>query len=387
MDQHGEQASLFWLISVPKRKQGEDIYTELNRRCTQLSTMNYRFAIPELKVGNIDSLIALSDALKKVVTTTDQTLRKIVSAYSELQKEKPDAKGKDGSKIKELTPNQADLTRFGWNQARFPVKKPLPEITQIIKQQFQVFDKELKEKSIQFNTLKAKVVQLEQTQSGTLLTRDLNKDLAHFKPIESEYLTTLYVVVPKVEAKNWWKTYETLTKYVVPRSSQQITEDADYVLFSVVLFTIVSDEFKTVARSKKFTVRKNDPSSVMTEEEIRKLHSEYTSVCQKYEKWCIAQFSDGFSSWVHLKCIQCYVESILRFGLPPEFQATLLTPKKGSEKKLERTLVDIYSYLGDNFDNKDDDKQDEKHAAILGQEKFFPYVFLEMDLTFGTRKN
>jgi len=29
-------------------------------------------------------------------------------------------------------------------------------------------------------------------------------------------------------------------------------------------------------------------------------------------------------AWIHLKCIRCFVEAILRYGLPAEFQASLL---------------------------------------------------------------
>lgn len=85
-------STLFWLVSVPNRKQGDDIFGELNSVCTrnaELSTANYKFPIPsDLKVGNIDSLISLSDALKKVNQQVEQTLRKIAVAYADLQKDK-----------------------------------------------------------------------------------------------------------------------------------------------------------------------------------------------------------------------------------------------------------------------------------------------------------
>jgi len=188
----------------------------------------------------------------------------------------------------------------------------------------------------------------------------------------------------KNDIKTWLKVYETLTELVVPRSSIKICEDAEYALYSVVLFTRVADEFRNVARAKKFTVRKNDPSTQLSLEETKNLHTEFTSICQKFEKWAVTNFADAFASWVHLKCIQLYVESILRYGLPPEFQAVLLTPKKGYEKKLEKTLCKLYSYLGESFnDDNDDEEKDEKTTQILGQEKFFPYVFLEIDVSFG----
>jgi len=121
----------------------------------------------------------------------------------------------------------------------------------------------------------------------------------------------------------------------------------------------------------------------MSSEDTKALNIEYDSVCQKFEKWAVTNFNDAFSSWVHLKCIQCYVESILRYGLPPEFQVMILTPRKGQERKLERTLCKLYSYLGATFNDEEGEEKDEKASALLGQEKFFPYVFLELDINFG----
>jgi len=259
-------------------------------------------------------------------------------------------------------------------------------LTQIIKTQFVTVDKELREKTVQFNSLKAKITQLEQAQTGSLMTRDLNKDLAGFQPVESEYLTTLYVVVNKNDQKNWLKMYETLTELVVPRSSKKICEDNEFALYSVVLFTRIVEEFKNAARAKKFTVRKNDPSTQLTAEETKTMQNEFNSICVKFEKWAATNFTDAFSSWVHLKCIQCFVESILRYGLPPEFQAMLIAPKKGAERKLEKQLCELYKHLGEIYKDDDEEEKDEKAVAILGQEKFFPYVFLELDINFSGRR-
>jgi len=336
--------------------------------------------------------------------TVEQTMRKIVAAFADLQKDKQDSiarkeasgeietgdkkakEEKGDKKLKELTAQVPQLTRFLWEQARFPTKKTLTELTQIIKTSFVGIEKDLREKTVQFNSLKAKLTQLSQNQSGSLLTRDLNKDLTHFTlhTKDSECLTTLFVVIPKNEEKIWKKTYETISEFVVPRSSEYIpAEDTDYCLYSVVVFDRFVEEFKNAARQKKFTVRKNDPSTVMSEEDVKKLHQDHQSFSSKFEKWCLNNFNDAFSSWVHLKCIQCYVESILRFGLA-DFQAMLLTPRKGQEKKLEKTLCRLYSYLG-TF-TEDEEEGDEKAAALLGQDKFFPYVFLELDIHYHGRK-
>ena len=51
--------------------------------------------------------------------------------------------------------------------------------------------------------------------------------------------------------KEWESNYESLSQMVVPRSSQKITEDSEYGLFSVTVFKKVVDEYKHHAREKK----------------------------------------------------------------------------------------------------------------------------------------
>lgn len=76
--------------------------------------------------------------------------------------------------------------------------------------------------------------------------------------LDSEYLITLVVAVPKSLMKDWVDQYETLTQMVVPRSSQyqklirKIAEDDEYGLFNVTLFQKVVDEFIGKAREKKY---------------------------------------------------------------------------------------------------------------------------------------
>jgi len=35
-------------------------------------------------------------------------------------------------------------------------------------------------------------------------------------------------------------------------------------------------------------------------------------------------FSDTFQAWLHLEALRIYVESVLRYGLPPEFVSAVI---------------------------------------------------------------
>eukprot|EP01125_Pyxidicula_operculata_P006610 TRINITY_DN2281_c0_g1_i1.p1 TRINITY_DN2281_c0_g1~~TRINITY_DN2281_c0_g1_i1.p1 ORF type:complete len:395 (-),score=86.38 TRINITY_DN2281_c0_g1_i1:33-1187(-) len=375
---------LYWLISIPRRKGGEESLAELNRATLQekeLSRINYVYKFPELRVGNIDSLISLSDVLKKVNSTVEQTLHKIAQQYFDLQKDKTK---RDIKEFKNIDA-EASLNKFQWDDTRYPRRKSLTELTSLIRGQIVNMEKELRERSLEYNTCMQRIAQVAQSESGSLQTRDLTKDLAKakFQPVESEYLTTLLVVIPRSEIKKWYAEYETLTPHVVPRSSTQIAEDGEFYLLSVVLFSRDAEDFKNKARNLRFTVRKNDPNQLISDEEKTKLNSKAEKLQVSLSRWTQTNFAEAYSAWLHLKCIQCYVESILRFGLPADFAAMLLLPKKGQEKRLEKSLCKLYSYLGRDFE--EDEKEianasEDAKGALVGVEKFFPFVFLEINL-------
>lgn len=51
-------------------------------------------------------------------------------------------------------------------------------------------------------------------------------------------------------------------------------------------------------------------------------------------RWCRAHFGEAFSAWMHVKLVKSYVESVMRYGLPVDFSAFMLAPKKGQESKV-----------------------------------------------------
>jgi len=380
----------YWLIAVPRAKTGEDAYSELSRVTTEekeLCTATYKFEIADLRVGNMDSLVVLSDDLKKVNASVEQTLKKIANQYFELQREGQSGKDAKRNDIEVRgTNSETFLTRFRWDDSRYPRRKPMPELVSNIRVQVLKMEAELKLKSGEYQQVMQRISQLAQSQSGSLLTRDFTKEvkekLSADQIVETEFLTTLFVVVPRNELKEWHKSYETLAPYVVPRSGIAVVEENDYSLMRVVVFKRDVADFGQAGRQKRFTVRKVDPTTQLSEEEVKALHAKQAKLKKQLLRWTLTNFGEAFLAWIHLKCVQCFVEAIMRFGLPADFQAMLLLPKKGKDKALEKALVDLYRHLGRPDTLEDGGAEEEqKNAALLGaQEKFFPFVFLEIDL-------
>lgn len=95
----------------------------------------------------------------------------------------------------------------------------------------------------------------------------------------------------RAQFNEWNSTYEKLTDMIVPRSSQFITQDNEYGLFSVTLFKKVVEEFKHHARERKFVVR----DFVYNEEELAAGKNEMTKlVTDKKKQFVSSNFPVGF---------------------------------------------------------------------------------------------
>ncbi|EAT32285.1 AAEL015594-PA, partial [Aedes aegypti] len=241
------------------------------------------------------------------------------------------------------------ITRFQWDLAKYPTKQSLRNIADIISKQVGQIDADLKTKSAAYNNLKGNLQNLEKKQTGSLLTRNL-ADLVkreHFI-LDSEYLTTLLVIVPKQMVNDWNANYEKITDMIVPRSSQLITQDNDYALCTVTLFKKVVDEFKLHARERKFVVREftyNEEELAAGKNEITKLVTDKKKQFGPLVRWLKVNFSECFCAWIHVKALRVFVESVLRYGLPVNFQAILIHPNKKNTKRLRDVLMQLYGHL------------------------------------------
>uniref|UniRef100_A0A2M4BR66 V-type proton ATPase subunit C n=1 Tax=Anopheles marajoara TaxID=58244 RepID=A0A2M4BR66_9DIPT len=377
--------SEYWLISAPGDKTCQQTWETMNQLTSKQNNLceNFKFHIPDLKVGTLDQLVGLSDDLGKLDAYVEQTTRKIAAYLGDVLEDQRD------KLYENLQANNTELTtyitRFQWDLAKYPTKQSLRNIADIISKQVGQIDADLKTKSAAYNNLKGNLQNLEKKQSGSLLTRNL-ADLVkkeHFI-LDSEYLTTLLVIVPKANMNDWNAHYEKITDMIVPRSSQLITQDSDYALCSVTLFKKVVDEFKLHARERKFVVREfvyNEEELAAGKNEITKLVTDKKKQFGPLVRWLKVNFSECFGAWVHVKALRVFVESVLRYGLPVNFQAILIHPNKKSTKRLRDVLQQLYGHLdgsaassGGNADNVD------IPGLGFGQSEYFPYVYYKLNV-------
>ncbi|XP_018059147.1 PREDICTED: V-type proton ATPase subunit C isoform X1 [Trachymyrmex cornetzi] len=376
----------YWLISAPGDKTCQQTWETMNNLTSKQHSLsvNYKFHIPDLKVGTLDQLVGLSDDLGKLDGYVEQVTRKVATYLGEVLEDQRD-------KLHEnLMANNSDLpsyiTRFQWDMAKYPIKQSLRNIADIISKQVGQIDADLKTKSTIYNNLKGSLQNLEKKQTGSLLTRNL-ADLVkkeHFI-LDSEYLTTLLVIVPKSNFQEWYGCYEKLTDMIVPRSTQLITQDSEYGLFTVTLFKKVMDEFKLHAREKKFIVRDfiyNEEELAAGKNEITKLVTDKKKQFGPLVRWLKVNFSECFCAWIHVKALRVFVESVLRYGLPVNFQAILLHPHKKCARRLRDALNQLYAHLDSSATASTAHNQDNVDIPGLGfgQSDYFPYVYYKINV-------
>jgi len=254
------EGKLFWLISAPKT--AEDTFNTLNKKTADEHdfSVNYKFQVPDLKVGTLDSLMALNDELYKIDLIVEHTTRKIANQLFDVL----DANQNSGIESLTVSNNNVDtyLTFFKWDEAKYPTSQSLKALTEMIQMQVSKLEEELKAKATEYSSLLHSINAEDRKIGGNLLVKDLTDIVKENHVVETEYMETLFVAVPKILLDNFLAKYEKLVEYVLPRSALLIEADSDYSLYRVVLFRKYAEDFKNAAREKKFIVRdfKFDPN-------------------------------------------------------------------------------------------------------------------------------
>ncbi|KAG9446215.1 hypothetical protein H6P81_012343 [Aristolochia fimbriata] len=366
-------ATRYWVVSLPVQSSASSTWGRLQEGISKQSfdTPVYRFNTPDLRVGTLDSLLALSDDLVKSNSFIEGVSHKIRRQVEELER----VSGIEGGPLTvEGVPVDSYLTRFVWDEAKYPTMSPLREIVDSIHVQVAKIEDDLKVRVAEYGNVRSQLNAINRKQSGSLAVRDLSNLVKPEDIITSEHLVTLLAIVPKYSQKQWLSQYETLTTYVVPRSSKKLYEDNEYALYSVTLFGRVADNFKTSAREKGFQIREFEYSPEAAEsrkQELEKLMQDQESMRSSLLQWCYASYGEVFSSWMHFCAVRVFAESILRYGLPPSFLAAVLAPSTKSEKKVRRILESLCDNTNSVYWKAEDEVG---MAGLVGESDSHPYV-------------
>nr|XP_054598196.1 V-type proton ATPase subunit C 1-B [Nothobranchius furzeri] len=342
----------FCLISVPLDKTSLTSVEKLKRSIKKTHMAScWRFTIPDLKVGILDSLLSVSDRLSKLDMLTESVLKKTCQCLKEVM-EPPRDKAQESILVNgENLMNY--VTKFQWDKSKYPTALPLSTLADIINKEVSLVETELRSRSAAYGGVKASLQSLD-NQNGNLQTRSLNGIVSKDDLVVSEYLTTLLVVVSRGSYLRWERSYESFSVFVVPRSSRKLMEDREGAIFAVTLFKRAVCDFKAKALQSKFVVREYS----FDVEEKKQLEIVKLSVQKKEQhgilvRWLKVNLTQLFMAWIHLKALRVFVESVLRYGLPVNYQAFLLETDRKRSKKLKEELNSLFVHLDPTASTKD----------------------------------
>jgi len=388
-----------WVVSVPELG---SLTSNLQKVGLSDAVNMSTFNVPDLRVGTLDQLIGLSDDLNRVENMSDGLARKLCSYFADVALDtgsgrdnsnlQPDAvmRVQENLKLNQGKHNLHEYIRtFNWDQAKFPSRgTPLADIMVTISEKLSTIDSQLKQKSVQFNSIRRELSIANKKQTGSILTRELSSIVDEKRDLvtNSEYLTTLLVAVNASNRESWIKSYERLSDYVVPRSSKEIYKDQEYSLFTVTLFQRTVDEFKTNCQKNRFIIRDFQTTDDLKNNNVESLSKTINRLQQDQKKmqpplvrWLKVNYTECITMMMHLKCLKIFIESVLRYGLPVRFESIVIQPPEKAKSKLNSVLDMTYKHLdrsGSSFNKNSDDVEGIGAGVVshLSQE-YRPYVF------------
>jgi V-type H+-transporting ATPase subunit C len=379
----------------------------------------FKFEVPSLTVGTLDTLMNISDELGKTDGVVEAIVRKIEKTFAELTRASNSGELSVGG-----VPPRRYTQQFAWDSAKYPNRRPLKELVALIAGGAAAVEEEWKQLTQSYGDKIAALQEAKRGKAGSLLTVDLNVVLTEeimrgVKIVDTEYLKSVFIAVPKSIKETFessiYKVGSDLVGYggpdwtrnptklgeptsfgadvdrhkvrgspVVPKSLQLVHSDDDSLLYTVTILkgqyeagyyendefqqgTKVDfvEEFSKACRDKRFLVRdfawdasQASKSSLVLEQ----LQVEVDSMKSALTRWCKNHFGDAFVAWMHIKVIRVFVESVLRYGLPVDFTAVLYKIQNSKDQEL---IDSLDKQLGGGVDKKDEQEEEEYHDFVM----------------------
>lgn len=343
-------------------------------------------ALPDLKIGTLDNLVIQGEEAARIDGQLQGVVGKIHDVISQLND--GDAKLTAKSELIDGMPAAHYLTQFGWNTAKYRPDKQISQLIEMLTNDAFNADADLKARFTSYQNAKTQLSAAERKKTGDLTVRSLDSIVKKDHIIhDSEYIESVLVVVPTPQIKEFETKYETLSDMVVPRSAQEIKKEKDFTLFSVAVFKKFASDFAAKVREAKWVPRDleySDDMAAQEEQQYSTASSQVAKLHGEVSRLASAAFSDVIKAWGHVKVIRLFVESVLRYGLPPTFVTAAFEPEKSVDKAIA-ILVDKFGFLGgaavktDSKGRIQDDSDLHEYGAVV-EHDYKPFVIYELQL-------
>ncbi|KAF2800875.1 ATPase, V1 complex, subunit C [Melanomma pulvis-pyrius CBS 109.77] len=390
------KGSKYLLVSLPTSispsSHPDEALTALRSTISTDNGTTYPFAIPTFKIGTLDALVQQADDLAKLESACESVVHKVGESLKSIL-DGDEEKVQQNKTINDKPVDQY-LRTFQWNKVKYRADKTIADLIDSLQKEIQGIDNDVKAKFSQYNQTKTNLIASQRRQTGNLATKSLTTIVDPKSLIQdSEYLDTHLIAVPKTVVKEFYKSYESLSPMVVPRSAAQVAADDEFVLLSVVVFKKHSAEFVHKCREKRWTPREYKYKEGGKEEEAKevgKLEKDERKLWGEAIRLGRTGYSESAMIWIHVLALRVFVETVLRYGLPLDFVCGLVQTNSKLAKKAKSNLDANYSYLGGNAFGRDskgrikkDDQatsNDMQATGHLGDQEYSAYVYYEFEI-------
>jgi len=381
----------YWIVATGCSKQSsskEALFANMKNRTRDFCEAGeapMKFDVPDgesaLKFGSFDDLIRLTDDMAKHDSQVEAIARRIERMYLEVEPTKgldPIREFKVLSQTKQLAFDKY-MREWKWDDAKYPKMRGLTNNLTLLLSVTNKLDEEARNKSAQYNELNSAKNAMVKKEAGSLMSRDLVDVLTpeivkEGDFVQTQHITTIILILPFINVEPFLKVYERYAENVVPMSAKQFTavrEEDGTQIWRVLLFRSSVEAFVKKVREQRDGTTRIFDYSPQAYDRVKLQREEVRKECEKQEKmmkgFCKASLSDVMIAWVHIKAIRIFVESVLRFGVPPSFASFIIQPKHNQTAGMRKALADT---LGKGTADTMAGGEGE------GEEDYYPYVSL-----------
>jgi V-type H+-transporting ATPase subunit C len=117
----------------------------------------------------------------------------------------------------------------------------------------------------------------------------------------------------------------------------------------------------------------NDMASVNLADKEAETRAQLEEKKGELSTWCHTSYGEAFSAWVHICAVRMFVESVLRYGLPPKFLGALIQPVARHESRVRKALSEAVGSHGAQYWKAED-------GGVESAGDMFPYVSFTLDI-------
>jgi len=247
----------------------------------------------------------------------------------------------------------------------------------------------------------------------------------------SEFLSSVVLVIPLSGEEVFLTSYHSLDDKsvplgpegarektrgspVVPKSARRIAQDSEgYVIYTLIVLKPFLDSFRTAAKERRWVVRDFQYVPGLAgsgERSLKELARDTESVLLVAKDSSRRIYETSLSLLIHVKMLRVHVDSVLRYGLPVNYSATLFIPAKGETGRAFQSVREAWKAIAGasgEFDamyapaplkpKDDDDDQAVGPDPVIpgvtdgsgaggGEGGALPFVFFEFDIKQNTEQ-